>query len=179
MGPGELMRVPKLFYICIQLLNKKTLVMNTLFTKRIAALVITVSLFSSAALSQFENVDFLKSTTADGIKFLEAYMSPWANAFGAGLNGGWYNTAKPHKLGGFDVTAGLNVGFVPATAETFDLSTLGLSSNLNPKTGTPPTIAGPDENGPVMTYSAGGYTLGTFNTPPGTDGNFTRVQPAR
>src|SRR4030042_4207712 len=179
MGPGELMRVPKLFYICIQLLNKKTLVMNTLFTKRIAAFVVTVSLFSSAALSQFENVDFLKSTTADGIKVLEAYISPWANAFGAGLNGGGYNTAKPHKLGGFDVTAGLNVGFVPSSAETFDLSTLGLSTNINPKTGTPPTIAGPYENGPVMTYSAGGYTLATFNTPPGTAWKYIPVPTAQ
>ncbi|OFY63962.1 MAG: hypothetical protein A2V64_05740 [Bacteroidetes bacterium RBG_13_43_22] len=153
--------------------------MNTLFTKRIAALVITVSLFSSAALSQFENVDFLKSTTADGIKFLEAYISPWANAFGAGLNGGWYNTAKPHKLGGFDVTAGLNVGFVPAADETFDLSTLGLSTNMNPKTGTAPTIAGPDEGRPTMTYSVSGVTVASFSTPPGTGWKYIPVPTAQ
>ena len=141
--------------------------MNKLFARRILILMVTSFLFSSVTFSQFDKFDFLKSSTSDGVKFLEAYMAPWINAFGAGLNGGWYNTAKPHKLGGFDVTAGLNVGFVPSSAETFDLSTLGLSSNLNPKTGTPPTIAGPDENGPVMTYSDGVYTLATFNTPPG------------
>ncbi|MCX6303276.1 MAG: hypothetical protein NTW82_13955 [Bacteroidia bacterium] len=154
--------------------------MNRLFTKRIATLMITIVLFSSAAFSQFYNkFDFLKSNTADGVKFLESYMAPWINAFGAGLNGGWYNTAKPHKFGGFDVTAGLNVGFVPSSAETFDLSTLDLSTNISPKTGPAPTIAGPNENGPAMTYSAGGYTLATFNTPPGTAWKYIPVPTAQ
>ena len=141
--------------------------MNKLFTKRLLTLVISVSLFSSVTYSQFDKLDFLKSSTADGIKFLEAYMTPWINAFGAGLNGSWYNTAKPHKLGGFDITTALNVGFVPTTAETFDLSTLGLSSNISPTTGTAPTIAGPDESGPLMAYSVSGYELASFRTPPG------------
>ncbi len=141
--------------------------MNKLFTKRLLTLVISVSLFSSVTFSQFDKLDFLKSSTADGIKFLEAYMTPWINAFGAGLNGSWYNTAKPHKLGGFDITTALNVGFVPTTAETFDLSTLGLSSDISPTTGSAPTIAGPDENGPLMSYKVSGYELASFRTPPG------------
>ena len=40
----------------------------------------------------------------DASNFLEAYFSPIGESFGAGLNNGWYNTAKPHKLGGFDIT---------------------------------------------------------------------------
>lgn len=154
--------------------------MNKLLTKRIATLIITISLFSSVAFSQFyEKFDFLKSNAADGVKFLEAYMTPWINAFGAGLNGSWYNSAKPHKFGGFDITTGLNIGFVPASAETFDLSTLKLSDNIAPKTGTAPTIAGPDENGPQMTYSGGGYPLATFNTPPGTAWKYIPVPTAQ
>ena len=39
---------------------------------------------------------------------LEAYISPLTISFGTALNNGWYNTAKPHKLGGFDVTFTLN-----------------------------------------------------------------------
>jgi len=35
-----------------------------------------------------------------------------------GLNGSWYNTAKPHKFGGFDITLGLNVGMVPSSEKT-------------------------------------------------------------
>jgi len=153
--------------------------MNNLFTKRISALMITLSIFTSAAFSQFDNVDFLKSATADAVSILEAYISPYANAFGAGLNGGWYNTAKPHKLGGFDLTIGMNVGMVPATDETFDLSTLGLSTNMNPKTGTAPTIAGPDEGRPTMTYSVSGVTLASFTTPPGTGWKYVPVPTAQ
>ena len=153
--------------------------MNKLFTKRLLTLVISVSLFSSVTYSQFDKLDFLKSSTADGIKFLEAYMTPWINAFGAGLNGSWYNTAKPHKLGGFDITTALNVGFVPTTAETFDLSTLGLSSNISPTTGTAPTIAGPDESGPLMAYSVSGYELASFRTPPGVAWRYIPVPTAQ
>ena len=153
--------------------------MNNLFTKRTAALMIAVTLFSSAAFSQFDNVDFLKSATADGVSLLEAYVSPYANAFGAGLNGGWYNTAKPHKLGGFDLTVGINVGMVPAADEKFDLSTLGLSANMNPKTGTAPTIAGPDAGRPTMTYSVSGVTLASFTTPPGTGWKYIPVPTAQ
>ena len=36
------------------------------------------------------------------------YVSSWCS-LGSGLNGGWYNTAKSHSLGGFDVTAGLHI----------------------------------------------------------------------
>jgi len=153
--------------------------MINLFTKRIAVLVVTISLISPAVFSQFDNVDFLKSAKEDGISFLEAYVGPWVNAFGSGLNGGWYNTAKPHKLGGFDLTVGLNVGFVPASDETFDLSTLGLSTNMNPKTGTAPTIAGPDEGRPTMTYSVSGVTLASFTTPPGTGWRYIPVPTAQ
>lgn len=153
--------------------------MNNLFTSRIAAVIITISIVSSAAFSQFENVDFLKSATSDGVSLLEAYVAPYANAFGAGLNGGWYNTAKPHKFGGFDLTFGINVGMVPAADETFDLSTLGLSANMNPKTGTAPTIAGPDEGRPTMTYSVSGVTLASFTTPPGTGWKYVPVPTAQ
>jgi hypothetical protein len=102
-------------------------------------------------------------------------MTPWANAFGAGLNGSWYNTAKPHKFGGFDITTGLNVGIVPSSAGSFDLSSLGLSSNLTPLTGSAPTISGTNADGPEMTYSQSGITLATFNTPPGTTWKYMPV----
>jgi hypothetical protein len=135
--------------------------------KRFATLMALAIIFSSVSFSQFEKFDFLKSGPSDAVKLVQAYITPWANAFGAGLNGSWYNTAKPHKFGGFDVTLGVNVGMVPSSAKTFDLSTLGLSSNLSPLTGTAPTVAGANKNGPDLTYSAGVVPLATFPTPPG------------
>ena len=56
-----------------------------------------------------------------GKKLIEAYFTPMAESFGAGLNNGWYNTAKPHSLGGFDVTFTLNTVIIPNTAETFKI----------------------------------------------------------
>jgi hypothetical protein len=56
-----------------------------------------------------------------GEKLLEAYFSPMAESFGAGLNNGWYNTAKPHSLGGFDLTFTLNTVIIPNAAESFKI----------------------------------------------------------
>ena len=61
------------------------------------------------------------SDIAQGEKMIEAYFTPMAESFGAGLNNGWYNTAKPHKLGGFDLTFTLNTVIIPNSAETFKI----------------------------------------------------------
>jgi hypothetical protein len=58
---------------------------------------------------------------SQGEKLIEAYFTPMAESFGAGLNNGWYNTAKPHSLGGFDVTFTLNTVIIPNAAETFKI----------------------------------------------------------
>ena len=140
--------------------------MSKLTTRRARALIVALSVFTSVAYPQFSNVDFLRTSPNDAVKYVQAYISPWANAFGAGLNGSWYNTAKPHILGGFDVTASLNVGIVPSSAGTFDISSLGLSSAVS-GTGKASTVSGPDQDGPQMTLSESGHTLATFNAPPG------------
>jgi hypothetical protein len=140
--------------------------MNKLFTKRSGALLAVFLFISTVSFSQFKNVDFLKSAPADGAKFLQAYAAPWANAFGAGLNGGWYNTAKPHKLGGFDITTSFNVAMIPSSADKFDLSKIGLTSLTG--TGTTSTISEPNTAGPDLTFKSGTTTLATFKAPPGT-----------
>ena len=151
--------------------------MNRLFTKRIGALMSALIFISTLSFSQISDVDFLRSGATDGLKIVEAYITPWANAFGAGLNGGWYNTAKPHKLGGFDITFGGNLGFVPSSASTFDVSGIGLTTLTG--TGTASTIAGPDTEGPTMTATASGITLASFKTPPGTNWKMIPVPSAQ
>ncbi|MCX6325901.1 MAG: hypothetical protein NT144_04515 [Bacteroidia bacterium] len=139
--------------------------MNRLITKRLGTLLSALFIISSVSFSQFDNIDFLRSAPADGVKLLQAYISPYANAFGAGLNGGWYNTARPHKILGFDITTSVNVGMVPSSANTFDVTKIGLTSLTG--TGMASTIAGPDISGPLMTYKVSGITLASFNAPPG------------
>jgi hypothetical protein len=138
----------------------------------------SIFLFSLVSFSQFNNVDFLRTAPVDGVKYLEAYITPWANAFGAGLNGGWYNTAKPHKFGGFDITISTSVGIVPTSAQTFDASKIGLSSSVT-GAGISSSVAGPDKAGPSMSYNANGVTLASFNAPKGTDWRYIPVPTAQ
>lgn len=151
--------------------------MNKLVTRRLGAIICALFLISSQSFSQFDNVDFLRAGATDGLKIVEAYIAPWANAFGAGLNGGWYNTAKPHKLGGFDITAGVNIGFVPSSATTFDVGSIGLTTLTG--SGTASTVAGPDVEGPSLTASVSGIELASFRTPPGTNWKLMPVPTAQ
>jgi len=153
--------------------------MNRLFLKKSCVIAGALFIMSTISFSQFKNVDFLKSAPADGAKYLQAYITPWANAFGAGLNGGWYNTAKPHKLGGFDITIGASAGIVPTSAQKFDLSKIGLSNSLTGATGMASTVAGPKTDGPLMSYRINGVTLASFNAPQGVNWRYIPVPTAQ
>lgn len=137
-------------------------------------------MISSASFSQLSNVDFLRSVPSDGVHYIQAYIAPWAKAFGAGLNGSWYNTAKPHKFGGFDITFGANVGMVPSSDKTFDLGSLNLSatnysSTSGGLTGAVPTVAGSNQGVRSLSYSVAGTKFATFETPSGSKWGFIPV----
>ena len=84
----------------------------------------------------------------DGKSLIEAYVSPLGYSLGAALNNGWYNTAKPHKLGGFDVTISANIVMIPEEAKSFNIS----ESNGNTFSGgETPTILGSDD-GALVDY---------------------------
>ncbi len=70
-------------------------------------------------------IGIIKDDIPQAEKLIEAYFTPMAESFGAGLNNGWYNTAKPHKLGGFDIIFTLNTVIIPNTAETFNIQNAG------------------------------------------------------
>lgn len=95
----------------------------------------------------------------------QAYLKPYANAFGANLNGGWYNTAKPHKLFGFDLTLTISTSFVPSSDKTFDPSKLlGSKFKMTQSSTSAPTVAGDNKTGPEITY----LNTVKFKTPKGT-----------
>jgi hypothetical protein len=154
--------------------------MNLVKSKRLAGFISAVLLISSISYSQTKfNMDFMKGGVADGGKIIGGFVSPWMNAFGAGLNGGWYNTAKPHKLGGFDVTASVNFSLIPTSAKSFDLNTLGLKdtkfSELSAST-VAPTIAGAKNQGPGLyvesLVNGTNVKVAEYNTPAGTGINY-------
>lgn len=98
---------------------------------------------------------FLAAGPEDAEKLMEGYLSPYFNAFGASLTGGWYNTAKPHQLGGFDITATFNTAMVPDNHKMFNVAELGLESLglADPNNNMSPTIAGDKNEGPLLNYN--------------------------
>ncbi|UKJ06517.1 DUF6588 family protein [Solitalea lacus] len=115
--------------------------------------VITTSLVlgSLNLFAQDEVVNVLKAKEDAG-KLAQAYLNPFLKGFGTGLNNGWFQTAKTHGLGRFDITITPSVSFVPTEGRSFDLKTLGLSSNVRySQTNTfSPTLMGDNNEGPEV-----------------------------
>ena len=114
-------------------MNKKVLIIFLAF-------LISKNLFSQT--TYINNIN-------DASSLLESYFSPLAEGFGEGLNNGWYNTAKPHKPLGFDVTFTLNTVSIPNESINFDPSNIPGNNFSGNET---PTILG-SGNGSVITYS--------------------------
>jgi hypothetical protein len=119
--------------------------------------------------------NFIAGGVDDAEQLFTAYMTPYINGFAASLTGGWYNTAEPHKLGGFNITLVFNSAFIPDEYKTFNVDELGLN-NLARVSGTSelsPTGAGKNDKGPYMQYNyrVDDYVFSdsAFALPPGTD----------
>ncbi len=139
--------------------------------------------------------DLLKGGITDANTLMNGYFGPILKSFGAGLNGGWYNTAKPHGTGGFDITLGATLTFAPPADETFGITNFKSLRPLNGAT-TAPSIFGSDDknkvptlelrtsnpayeyaqkNGLPTTGMSPDTSVGTFNTPVGLGSNMFGV----
>lgn len=76
-------------------------------------------LLSFNAKAQLDLGLLLEAGANDASKYLEGYMSPLFRGLGFGMNGGWYQTAKPHQTLGFDLSVSLMSSQVPAADEFF------------------------------------------------------------
>lgn len=106
--------------------------------------------------AQLKNLgSFMAAGKSDAQKLFVAYLSPYLNAFGASMTGGWYNTAKPHKPLGVDVTLTFNTAIVPKNSRTFDVDALGLQSlKRDPAANNmSPTVAGKRVDGSQLDYN--------------------------
>ena len=84
-----------------------------------------------AAQAQFsEASDILRASTTDANLLLKNYFKPIGKGFGASLNSGWVNTAKPYRPFRFDIRVDATVANVPFADEVFDLAEIGLSPNV-------------------------------------------------
>jgi len=132
-------------------------------------LLICAGFLFQVSFSQSNVVEFLKGGKADANALAKAYLNPYALALGDGLNNGWYNSAKTHKLFGLDFSISVSAIQIPKNATTFDLTTLGLTKLTleDPSKPIAPTVAGEDVEGPRLLVKENGKTIASFNTPPG------------
>ena len=131
-------------------------------------------LFFSSSFAQIDDVTKMLSgfseVPEDVGYLLDGYLTPYLNAFGTNLNAGWYNTAKPHKLGGFDLTITFNGTFIPTADKVFDLTGLKSLTPVNSDLEAP-SVAGKGDGVPISyieNFGGTDLTIADFETPAGT-----------
>lgn len=94
--------------------------------------------------------DIFRAGTADAQLYLQEYTKPIMLSFNNGLSSGWYNTAKPHKVLGFDLTATVNIANIPTSDRTFNFNGVNWN-NLQLQPGSdnilPTAVGGPTTAG--------------------------------
>src|SRR5882762_11203660 len=93
---------------------------------RLFLLLLLTMPFAVAAQGDLDQL--LKGSVADAKYLSEGYISPMMKAVGYGMNQGWYNTAKPHKFPGFDLTLSVNPVFIPTADQVFTVDNSKMSS---------------------------------------------------
>ncbi len=139
---------------------------------KLLVLVVLPILIAGRISAQEDVVAFLKGNLADAQKLSKAYLEPFGKSLGMSLNSGWYNSAKPHGLLGFDITFTVPITIPASSDKTFDVSKLNLEywqiqsgqSNLSP------TVTGKKSGATVLTDKATGSN--TLNMPVGANLQF-------
>ncbi|HEY0743951.1 MAG TPA: DUF6588 family protein [Chryseosolibacter sp.] len=134
---------------------------------------VLIALLAASALPSFAQDDIeelLEGSISDANKLIGAYVDPVMKSLSLGLNQGWYNTAKPHKIAGVDLTITVNAMTIPTSETMFRAADLKLqevaldeTANGGPNVS---TILGPAKSSPF--YLVDDPTQ-RFNSPEGLD----------
>ncbi|GCC50152.1 hypothetical protein SanaruYs_03670 [Chryseotalea sanaruensis] len=118
------------------------------------AKILALSVMMAGAQTGFAQGDLgelLRGSQADAKYLAEGYISPFLRTYAAGINQGWYNTAKPHKIGGIDFTLSAAMVTIPGADRTYTVDNSRLnniyltgttSGGAATGTGSVPTIFG-------------------------------------
>ncbi len=90
--------------------------------KKSIKILLTIAILGSAINESKAQIDFgtfLEAGVGDANQLLESYFEPAFVGFGFGMNSGWYNTAKPHKFLGFDLSISASAAIVPDAKQFF------------------------------------------------------------
>lgn len=122
--------------------------------KKIFTLIALAALIAVQANAQSGISDLFKGAPSDLSKLVNAYADPLFKGFGNSLNGGYANTAKSLKPLRFCIRITASGSLVPQSDKSFDVNSLGLSSNIkptDPNQTIAPTFGGSKNDGPSLT----------------------------
>ena len=119
-------------------------------------LIISLFVFFSFSLKSQVLIDNVN----DAKSFLQAYLNPLGNGLGAITNNGWYNTARPHKLLGFDATVSLSLLNITDENKSFDPNSI---TNFSSNSTSTPTILGRGD-GATVNYKGEQFKLPNQST---------------
>ncbi len=120
------------------------------FIKIILALTFSLLAFTPVKAQVNDVGELLRGGILDSNLLLENYLKPYTNGFGADMNTGWNNSARPYRTLGFDIKLSAAMAFVPARDEFFDVAMLEpqfQELELFSTSGITPTIAGDNVTG--------------------------------
>ena len=118
--------------------------------KRLSSLLL-LTLIAFLPLRAQDFGQIMQAGAADAELYFEQYAGPVMASFTNGLGAGWYNTGKPHKLLGFDLTLGVNLANIPTSERTFDFNSVGWN-NLQLQSGSTdiPSVVGGDASSTLV-----------------------------
>jgi hypothetical protein len=91
-----------------------------------------IILFATQASFSQDLENLIKGSGQDANYLVKGYISPALNTIGAGFAQGWYNTAKPHKLIGFDLTVTASAIYFPSSDLTYRVQNNNAPANTTP-----------------------------------------------
>ncbi len=135
---------------------------------KIVFILLLFVLLISQGFAQSEISRFLSSGAKDVEKLTELYLNPFGKGFGTAMNSGWYTTAKPHELFGFDLTVNSTFVSVPAQDANFNLDLTTWNTLLIGEQEESPTIAGAGDAAYVgLEFENGGKIENVYQLPTG------------
>lgn len=91
----------------------------------VSTILLSLLLFTVNTQAQVNNLgDLLRSGIEDSDLLLENYLEPYTNGFGANLNTGWNNSARPYKTLGFDIRVNAAFAVIPSSDDFFNIALL-------------------------------------------------------
>ncbi|MDO3695812.1 hypothetical protein QVZ41_13260 [Wenyingzhuangia sp. chi5] len=126
-------------------------------------IVLIIALSAGMFTAKAQEIEQFLAAGKDAGTLMQSYLTPAFEGTIYNLNNGWYRTAKPHRLLGFDITINTSLSTVPSSGKNFTFNNSDYT-NIRLKNGTSselPTAFGGDTNEVLVatrTISNGGVS---------------------